>query len=328
MTRRVEILRESWAYAQPFRIARATETVLPVIVVRIHGAGGAVGRGEAAGVDYDGETVAGMVDAVETVAPAIAQGATRADLQSMLPPGGARNAVDCALWDLEARETGVRVRDRLGLPPALPIQTAATIGLGDPEATASAVDRLAQWPLLKVKLDALNPIATVEQVRARCPEAAIIVDPNQSWTYAQLVAWAPSLAALGVRLVEQPLARGDDRKLRDYTGPVPLCADESCATASDLAALAGLYSHVNIKLDKCGGLTAALELKQAAHARGLAVMVGCMAGTSLAMAPALLVAEGAAFVDLDGPILHAADRPHGLRYGNGMVHPAAPELWG
>lgn len=328
MSRRMVITAEHWDYLTPFRIARVTETSLPVILVTLHGAGGAIGRGEAAGVDYDGETLGTMIAAAESVRAAIEHGASRADLQALLPPGGARNAIDCALWDLEARESGISVRDRLALPPALPMLTAATIGLGSPQETAAAADRLAGWPLIKIKLNEDAPLATVELVRRHCPGASLIVDPNQSWTVAQLRDWSPALAALGVKLIEQPIPRGQDRLLAGQHWPVPLCADESCATLDDLPALIACYSHVNIKLDKAGGLTAALALKAAAQAAGLQIMVGCMAGTSLAMAPALLVAEGAAFVDLDGPVLHAADRPDGLVYIDGLIQPPSAALWG
>ena len=319
---------EQWAYRVPFRIARGVAQALEVVVVTLTDATGCVGRGEAAGVDYDGETVAGMTVAIEALAGRIEAGLTRAELARLLPTGGARNALDCALWDLEAKQTGVPAVRRAGFAAQPPITSCFTLGLDTDAATAELAERYREWPLLKLKVDANRHLDVVRLVRRYCPEAALIVDANQAWSCEQLNELAPELEALGVRLIEQPVRRGEDASLRGYRGRIRLGADESCVDRGSLAELAGLYQVVNIKLDKTGGLTEALALAAAARAAGFALMVGNMAGTSLAMAPGMIVAQRAEFVDLDGPLLHSADRADAIEYRRGVMSPPAAALWG
>jgi L-alanine-DL-glutamate epimerase-like enolase superfamily enzyme len=257
----------------------------------------------------------------------IEAGLTRAQLLKEMPAGAARNAIDCALWDLEAKLTGVAVADRLGLAPER-LETAYTLSLAAPEAMAGQARRNADRPLLKVKLGGSDDIARMRAVAQAAPRARLVVDANEGWSDDTIVANLAEAAALGVALIEQPLPAGKDRILRTIAHPVPVCADESVHTSDDLAGLVGLYDAVNIKLDKAGGLTEALILRDRARGLGLGIMVGCMVGTSLAMAPAVLLAQGAGFVDLDGPLLLARDRVHGLVYEGSLVSPPGRELWG
>jgi L-Ala-D/L-Glu epimerase len=319
---------ETWPYKTPFRISRGVQESLDVIVVSIEDSDGRVGRGEAAGVDYEGETLPRMLDQIAAAAGDIECGAARSDLAQLLPPGGARNALDCALWDLEAKQTSQSVARLAGLAAFAPVLSAWTIGIGSEAEVRAGARALESWPLIKIKTNAEQGLAPVRIIRDLCPKARFIVDPNQSWSCAQLNELAPELAALGVALVEQPIAVGEEASLADYSRLVPVAADESCRHRGDLGAIAPFFDVVNIKLDKTGGLTEALALKREIEARGLGVMVGCMAGTSLAMAPAMLVAQGAAFADLDGPLLHKSDRPLGIVYENGWMQPPSQELWG
>ena len=246
----------------------------------------------------------------------------------MLPPGGARNALDCALWDLEAKWSGLSIWELTGVVPK-PVETVYTISLDvNPELMARHAASAVEYPLLKIKLDGTQPLERMQAVRAARPDARIVVDANQSWTMEQLKTLAPACAALGVQMIEQPLARGADVQLEHYRSPVPLCADESCLHIGELDAAARRYQMINIKLDKTGGLTPALELAGAARARGLGVMVGCMSGTSLAMAPAFVLACVCDFVDIDGPLLQKSDRMPGLEYRGGAVSVFGPEVWG
>ncbi|MEH3107393.1 MAG: dipeptide epimerase [Sphingomonas fennica] len=312
----------------PFRISRGVKDAADVVVATIEG-GGHTGRGE--GVPYPryGETVAASLAAIETVRPAIEAGAGRHDLLSLLPPGAARNAVDCALWDWEARVAGTTVAALAGRTmPVAPIVSALTIGLDTPDAMAAAAAALAHAPLLKVKVDRSDPLAQVAAVRRAAPAARLIVDPNESWTIAEVEALQRPLADLAVSLLEQPLPAGDDAALAGLAPLVPICADESVHTAADLPALAGRYGLVNVKLDKAGGLTAALALADAARAAGFGIMVGCMICSSLSIAPALLIAADAAFADLDGPLWLADDRPGGVRDASGRLVPPDAGFWG
>ncbi len=310
---------ESWELAAPFAISRGTKSRADVVVATVR-EGGFVGRGE--GVPYPryGESVAATLQAIGGFAGACGEGSREALLEAM-PPGAARNAVDCALWDLEARRRGVPVWELAGLPPPRPVVTAYTIGLGEASAMATAARRNADRSLLKVKLgDAPNrDIERLRAVRQAAPAARLIVDANEGWDLAGLETVAPAAAELGVELIEQPLPAGTDGALAEFESPVSLGADESLQGEVDLASLAARYRVLNIKLDKTGGLTAALALAQEAHAKGFAIMIGCMVATSLSMAPALLLAHDAAFVDLDGPLLLAADRPDGLCYERDRV---------
>ena len=323
---RLHIDAESWDYKVPFRVSRGAEAALEVLVVTLTDEGGCVGRGEAAGVDYDGETVARLRAQLEAVRPRIEAGIDFAGLAALLPAGGARNAVDCALWDLTAKQRRSTVWQLAGFPTPERPTTSITLGIDTDAAVAAGARRYADWPLIKVKVDGQRHLDAVRLVRAACPGAGIIVDPNQAWDCDLLNRLAPELQSLGVVLIEQPVPRGDDASLRGYTGAVRLAADESVADRAGLAAAKGLYQMVNVKLDKTGGLTEALALAREARALGLQVMVGCMAGTSLAMAP--VVGQLAQFVDLDGPLLHSKDRAHGIEYDRGLMQLPSTLLWG
>ena len=323
-----DITRERWPYHTPFRIARGVETELAVITVRLTDALGRTGWGEASGVDYEGETIDSMIAQLDGVRPRLTDGLTRAALQGLLPAGGARNAIDCALWDLEAKATGVPAWRTAGLDHAGPVTTAMTIGIGSDDEVREKSRAIRGWPVIKMKADAVSHLGPVRIAHQECPTARFIVDANQSWTVELLNQLGPELARLNVALIEQPVKKGTDAELARYTGTIPLAADESCVDRSSLAGLRGLYHVVNIKLDKTGGLTEALALAAEARSQGLGIMIGCMAGSSLAMAPAAIIAQQAQFVDLDGPLLHSADRPNGLRYEMGVMSFPSSALWG
>jgi L-alanine-DL-glutamate epimerase-like enolase superfamily enzyme len=319
---------EQWAMHEPFEIAREVITHQPVLLLTLSDTAGHTGQAEAAGVDYDGETPASMAAQVAAVLPHLHDGLTGAELLQMLPAGGARNALDCALWDLRAKQTGVPVWQAAGLPRWQPVTTAFTIGLGD-EATTRRKARAARpYPLLKLKVDAQRHLDVVRMVREEHPAARIVVDANQAWSPALLRELLPLLAQAGVELVEQPLARGQDAALDGLQSPIPLAADESCTDRASLAALVGRYQFVNIKLDKCGGLTEALALADESTRHALGLMVGNMCGTSLAMAPAFLLAQGCTYVDLDGPLLQQQDRAVSMQYDRGRIQPPPSALWG
>ncbi len=314
---------ETFPLARAFTISRGSRTEARVLMVTLTEAGRR-GRGECVPYARYGETLESVAAQIEGLPMPL----TRAALAGLLPPGAARNAVDCALWDLEAKQAGRPVWALAGLEAPGPVLTAYTLSLEAPEAMRAQAALHAHRPLLKIKLGGAGDLARLEAVRAGAPDARIIVDANEGWTAAEYAALAPVLVRLGVEMVEQPLPAGADGALAGMARPLPVCADESCHDRASLAGLAGKYDMVNIKLDKTGGLTEALALRDAAVAAGCGVMVGCMVGSSLAMAPAVLLAQGAAFVDLDGPLLLAQDRPDGLRYDGQGVHPAVPELWG
>lgn len=325
---RLSVRHETWPLARPFAIARGMKTTAEVVVAEIED-DGCVGRGECVPYGRYGETVEGVAAAVRALAGAIASGADRPAVQRALPAGAARNALDCALWDLEAKRAGVRAWTLAGLAPPPPLAFAATLSLDAPAAMARAAAQAmaAGASLLKLKAGSEAVLERVEAVRAAAPEARLLVDANEGWTFPLLERLVEPLHELGVEMIEQPLPQGDDGALPGFASPIPLCADESFHTARDLDRVEG-YGMVNVKLDKTGGLTAALPLVQAGRERGLAVMVGCMVSTSLAMAPATLLGRGAAIVDLDGPLWLARDREAGLRYERGLVHPPEPALWG
>ncbi len=319
----IAVAAETFALAQVFTIARGSRTEARVLVASVT-RDGVTGRGECVPYARYGESL----DSVAAQIAALPETIDRAALQSALAPGAARNAVDCALWDLEARQRGQRVWQIAGLPRPGPQITAFTLSLAAPEEMQAQAAIHAARPLLKIKLGTPDDMARLEAVRRGAPRARIIVDANEGWSaeiYAEL---APHLLRLGVELVEQPLPAGQDGMLGEIARPLPVCADESCHDRASLADLRGRYDVVNVKLDKTGGLTEALALRDAARAEGFGVMVGCMVGSSLAMAPAQLVAQGALVTDLDGPLLLAADRPHGLRFDAAGVHPPEPALWG
>ena len=325
--RRLAVRRERWPLRGVFTISRGSRTEAEVVVAEI-AENGVVGRGECVPYARYGETVDGVAAAIESQARAVASGLDRDRLRRALPPGAARNALDCALWDLEAKRAGLPVWRIAGLGAPQPLVTAYTLSLAAPEAMGAAARANRRRPLLKIKLGGTGDIARVASVRAGAPEARLIVDANEAWTPDLLPEYLPAMARLGVALIEQPLPAGHDEALAELARPVPVCADESCHISEDVTALVGRYDFVNVKLDKTGGLTEAIRLVEAARRAGLGVMVGCMVGTSLAMAPALLLGADAAFVDLDGPLLLAEDRPHGLRYADGRVFPPTPALWG
>ncbi|TCK28629.1 L-alanine-DL-glutamate epimerase-like enolase superfamily enzyme [Ancylobacter aquaticus] len=309
-----------------FTIARGSKTEAAVVTVELRD-GAYVGRGECVPYGRYGESVEGVVDQLAALEKLIAEGLRREDLMTLLPPGAARNALDCAMWDIEAKRARMRVHEMAGLPAPQPVVTAYTLSLDTPEAMAQAA-REAGHELLKLKLGAEGDLARLTAIRAAVPQARLIVDANEGWSADNLVAHLAACAEVGVELVEQPLPADDDALLAQIARPVPVCADESAHGLDSLDTLAGRYDALNIKLDKTGGLTEAIMLARAAQAAGLDIMVGCMVGTSLAMAPALLLTPLARFVDLDGPLLLAADRSPALRYEGSVVYPPEPALWG
>ena len=329
---RLSVGHETWPLGGSFTISRGTRTTAEVVVAElaVTEADGreVTGRGECVPYAHYGESLEGVIAAIEGLRAPIADGLDRLGLQRVLPPGAARNALDCAFWDLAAKRAGCRVWDSIGLSPPAPVTTAYTLSMDAPEAMGRAAAEHAARPLLKLKLSGPDDLARVEAVRENAPQARLIVDANEGWSLDDFVELAPKLAVLGVDLIEQPLPAGTDAPLASVRRPVPVCADESCHDTASLAGLAGRYDVVNIKLDKTGGLTEALKLKDAALAQGYQIMVGCMVATSLAMAPAILVAQGARFVDLDGPLLLARDRPEGLAYEGSLVQTPEPALWG
>jgi len=319
--------KEQWPLHTPFRITGHEWTDLDVIVVEI-GQDGLTGRGEAAGVFYQGETVESMYAQIRSAWQDIERCSDREELRDLLPPGGARNAVDCAMWDLEAEASG---RDVWTLADIAyrPVRTVMTISIRDSaKEMGEQARRLAAYPLLKVKLDSNEPVARLAAIRAARPDAEIVVDANQGFSFELLGECLPEFERLGIAMVEQPLPRGADECLEGFESPVPLCADESCLHLAELEQVAGRYQMINIKLDKCGGLTEGLALAVAAKAKGLDLMVGNMLGTSLAMAPGMVVAQQCRFVDLDGPLHLQCDRPPRLSFDRGRVAIPATPLWG
>lgn len=319
----ISVQAESFRLAEVFTISRGSRTEAKVLTVRV-ARDGVTGWGECvpyARYDETLESVAAQIAALEP-------GISRAALQAALPAGAARNAVDCALWDLQAKATGRRVWQLAGLAAPGPEITCFTLSLDTPENMRAAAARHAYRPVLKIKLGTADDMARLEAVRAGAPNSRIVVDANEGWSAEVYTDLAPHLLRLGVAMVEQPMPVGQDEMLAEIARPLPVCADESCHDRASLPGLRGKYDMVNIKLDKTGGLTEALALRQAAEAEGYAVMVGCMVGTSLAMAPAVLVAQGVAVTDLDGPLLLAEDRETPLRFDEDGVHPSDAALWG
>jgi L-Ala-D/L-Glu epimerase len=313
---------------EPFEIAREIITEQPVLKLDIHDRAGRVGQAEAAGVDYDGETPHSMALDIARVASQLHDTITHAELFMLLPAGGARNALDCALWDLRAKQSGVPVWRTAQLPAPTSVTTAFTIGLGDEATTRRKLRQAREFPIIKLKVDAQRHLSVVQMARQEHPTARLLVDANQGWSLELLKELAPLMHAEGVELIEQPLPRGDDARLHGLRFAVPLGADESCTDSSSLEALIGSYQYINIKLDKCGGLTEALSMVRLAQQRGLGLMVGNMCGTSLAMAPAFLIAQSCKYVDLDGPLLQTHDRAVPLCYRNGVIDPPQAALWG
>ncbi len=324
MKRRLRVTPEEWALAQPFVIARATFHTSEVLVVEIE-EDGRIGRGEGCAVDFKGETLAGMVAAIEALRPAIEAGLDREALQTTMAPGGARNALDCALWALEAQWAGVTVAALCGLANA-GFRTVTTLSLAEPAAMAAAASLQAAFAGLKVKLNADRPVERIAAIRAARPEARLICDVNGAWTREDLRRYAPELARLGVELIEQPLAAGEDA-FEAGDSPIPVCADESCCSLADLDRLPSGYGGVCVKLDKAGGLTEALAIAGRAKAKGMRLLVSNMLGTSLGMAPASLLAPMCDWVDLDGPLLLRSDRKPGLIFRGDHAVPYESAVW-
>jgi L-alanine-DL-glutamate epimerase-like enolase superfamily enzyme len=324
---RLRVVRQSWKLAQPFAISRGSRTVAEVVVAEISD-GDARGRGECVPYPRYGESVDGVVRALEAMVGAVFSGLDRAELQAAMPPGAARNALDAAFWQLDAGRANCSVAALAGLGPLHPVVTAYTLSLDTPERMGAAAATHRDRPLLKLKLTGDGDVERVEAVRRAAPASRLIVDANEGWAERHLIEVMPVLAGLGVELIEQPLPAGADDALAHVPHSIPVCADESCHTSADLDRLAGKYDAINIKLDKTGGLTEALALAAEARRRGFTIMVGCMIGTSLSMAPAMLVAQQATIVDLDAPLLLASDRAHGMRYDGSTLYPPEPALWG
>ena len=318
---------EEWELAQPFRISNFEWINARGIVVQL-AEDGFTGRGEAQGVFYLSETAESLFAQVNAVAGELRRGVSREELQQLLPPGGARNAIDCALWDLECKKTGRTIWQLTGIEPK-PVTTVFTIGLeATPEAMAAKAAAATDAPVLKVKLGADRPYERLAAIRAARPDAAIVVDANQGWDFALLQEVIPKCAALDLGMIEQPLPRGGDAELEGYDSPITLAADESCLDSSEVETAARRYGMINIKLDKTGGLTEALKLARRAKELGCKLMVGNMVGTSLAMAPSFVVAQLCDFVDIDGPLLLKYDHPNGLHYHKGIVTGLDPAFWG
>jgi len=318
---------ERWPLAGAFTISRGSKTEAYVVVAELSD-GTHRGRGESVPYRRYGETADRIVAAIEAMRPVLRQGLDRSALQHAMRPGAARNALDCAYWDVNAKAAGRRAHEVAGMAAPVPLTTAYTISLGTPAAMAEAAERAAWRPSLKVKLGGDDDGERIAAVRRGAPQAELIVDVNEGWREDNLAENLAACADAGVTLVEQPLRAGGDEALAHIRRVIPVCADESVHDCASLDALAGKYDAVNVKLDKAGGLTEALALATAAERRGLTVMVGCMVATSLAMAPAMLVAQRARVVDLDGPLLLAKDRPEGLRYDGSLIYPPEPALWG
>jgi L-Ala-D/L-Glu epimerase len=318
---------ERWPIAGAFTIARGSRTEAVAVVAQVD-AGGATGRGECVPYARYGETPENVMALIENLRGDFEAGVTRQELQTLLPAGAARNALDCALWDWEAKKTGQRVFETIKQGNPVPLVTAYTLSLGSVETMAAAAAKHAHRPLLKIKLGAAGDPERIAAIRAAAPHARLIVDANEGWGLDDLDANLAACAAAKVELIEQPLPAAEDGVLRGMGRPVTLCADESLHDLASLERIIGKYDAINIKLDKTGGLTHALELRDAALEQGLQVMVGCMLGTSLAMAPAVLLGQKAHIVDLDGPLLLAKDREPSLHYDEKGVHPPHAELWG
>lgn len=323
----INIKREQWPLRQRFMISRGAKTEAEVVVVELQ-VEGYSGQAECVPYQRYGESAESVVEQIQTLNLAEDPTTARMQLARELGPGAARNALDCALWDLQAKQEGRPVWDLAELAPLEPVNTAYTISMDEPAAMAEAAAHQADRPLLKLKLGSEQIVESVAAVRESAPSARLIVDANEAWSLDQLKGSSAELARLGVELIEQPLPAEADAGLDSFEHLIPIAADEACHTCEDLRSLARRYDVVNIKLDKTGGLTEALSLRKAAEREGFGVMVGCMVGTSLAMAPAVLVAQGAQFVDLDGPLLLAEDRPHSLQFAHSEIQPPSQALWG
>jgi L-alanine-DL-glutamate epimerase-like enolase superfamily enzyme len=327
MKRSISIQLESWPCIIPFRISSNVWNDFPCLVCEIE-QDGIIGRGEGMGVYNRGETLESMAAQIRDISDALANGADRRALLELLPAGGARFAIDSAIWDLEAQQSGISAWKTAGVE-ADPVETVFTIGLEDtPEQMAAKASAAGDLSLFKVKLGNNRPVERIAAIQAARPDSRLIVDANQGWNFAQLQEFGPALHELGVLMIEQPLPRGEDHELEGFVSAAPLCADESCEHLGELDEAASRYQMINIKLDKCGGLTHGLELAKAAADKGLGLMIGCMGGTSLSMAPSHVLAQLCEYVDIDGPLLIKKDREGGLIYDRGMVSLPPTHFWG
>ena len=327
MKRTLDLNIEKFPIAGAFVISRGSRTEAVVVTATI-GEGAVKGRGECVPYARYGESVESVVAQIESIRSALESGADREALQSLLPAGAARNAIDCALWDLDAKRTGLPASQLVGLHRIAPTTTAYTISVGTPDSMAEASAKAAHRPLLKIKLAGDGDLARIKAVRHAAPDSTLIIDANEAWSEAQLEPYMAACAEAGVALIEQPLPAGKDDLLARVKRPLPICADESVHDRHGLAALRDKYDAINVKLDKTGGLTEALKLCDEAEKLGFGLFIGCMVGTSLAMAPAMLLTPRARFVDLDGPLLLAQDRSPSLRYDGSIIYPPTPDLWG
>lgn len=325
--RTVTIVIERYATAGAFVISRGSKSHVDVVTATVT-EGGASGRGEATAIYYHGETAESLADQIRNFAPLVEDGGRRADLLDAMPAGGARKALDCALWDLEAKLAGKPIWQLLGLPRPKPLLTAYTISLGEPEVMEAAARAASRYELLKLKLSGEGDEDRVAAVHRGAPHARLIVDANEAWGNEDIERKAAALKAFNVELIEQPVPAGQDHLLDGVRSPVPLCADETIHDRSTLGAAIGRYALINIKLDKTGGLTEALALAHAAKQRGLDLMTGCMLSTSLGVAPAFYIGMQSQYVDLDGPLLLALDREHGIKFDGSEMSPPQRELWG
>jgi len=316
-----------WNLIQPFHIANKVWDTSPCLVVELS-ENGHIGRGEAQGVFYQNETAKSIYAQADAVAAEVRRGISREQLQELLPPGGARNAIDCAMWDLECKKTGKTIWQLTGIKPK-PVTTVFTIGLEtSPEAMAEKAAAAIDAPILKIKLSEHLPFEKLAAIRAARPDATLVVDANQSWSFNLLQELLPKCVDLDLAMIEQPLARGNDEALEGFESPIMLAADESCLHSGEFDLASQRYSMINIKLDKTGGLTEGLKLARAAKENGCKLMVGNMLGTSLSMAPSFVVAQMCDFVDIDGPLLLDYDQARGLSYNKGVVNVFDPKLWG
>jgi len=325
--RTIRVYSENWPLREAFTISRGTKTEASVIVVEITNENH-TGRGECVPYARYGETIDSVLEQIHLAAPLVKEGITAKALLDQLDAGAARNAIDCALWDLNAKLSGQRVWDIATIPKPEPAITAYTLSLDTPEAMGAAARQNAHRPLLKLKLDAEQIVERVHAVHEHAPGASLIVDANEAWDMKLLEQVVPELHGLGVKMIEQPLPADCDESLQSFKSVIPLAADESCHTTSDFDELPPKYDMINIKLDKTGGLTEALKLRQMAKDGDMQWMVGCMIGTSLGMAPATLLTHGATFVDLDGPLLLKHDRDPSLNFDNNRIHSPDSTLWG
>jgi len=327
VSRSFAIRAETWPVKGRFAISRGTTTAVDLVLVEL-GADGHRGRGECRPYRRYGETVDGVIAALETLRGPVEQGLERSELQELMPAGAARNALDCALWDMAAKASGTPVWTLAGLAEPTALATAYTLSLDTPESMRVAAEQNTDKPLLKLKLGGSGDLERVRAVRSGAPDARIIVDANEAWTLDDYKNLVPELVKLGVMMIEQPFPEDQDDVLAALLRPIPVCADESCHDRASLPGLVGKYDMVNLKLDKTGGLTEALAVRRAAEALGFGIMVGCMVATSLAMAPAVLLAQGAQVADLDGPLLLAQDRSPGLVIDTVVIEPPSTDLWG